>query len=270
MALTLRFPRGGALVTGGTGTVGEGIVRGLCEADVPLVFTYLEQANRARELEADLQSKGHDVAAIAMDMSDAASIGAALDLVVARHGRVHTVACGSGVPVLFDQIADFPIADVEKFLWEDALGYYRVFHEAVPRLRVGGGGSITTCTTIASRRVIAYDGISPLSKGSVEMLVRQIAAEEAAHGIRANAVAIGWVARDTIERYRAMVRDTLIANPATRDERLIALMAQLLDMLRLQRLATPAEAGNLFAFLASDQAAYITGQSIALDGGATL
>ncbi|MDB5583626.1 MAG: family oxidoreductase [Bradyrhizobium sp.] len=269
MAITLTYPEGGALVTGGTGRVGEGIVRQLSLAGVPLVFTYRGSAARAHELESELRTAGHRVWAQPMDMEDITSVQQALDRVVAECGRLSTVACGAGVTVGFNKIADFAVAEIERFVNGDALGYYRIFHAAIPMLRASGGGSIITCTTIATRRVIAYDGISPFSKGSVDALVRQVAAEEAGHNIRCNSVAIGWVESRTIAEVRAQTPPAP-AEPKTEIDRMIVLMNQMLDIVRLGRPCTPEEAGNVFAFLASNQASYVTGQSIALDGGALL
>ena len=70
MALTLTFPQGGALVTGGTGRLGEGIVRQLAEAGVPQVFTYMGSEDKAKALEAELAAKGHKVIALRMDSED--------------------------------------------------------------------------------------------------------------------------------------------------------------------------------------------------------
>lgn len=270
MAITLTYPDGGALVPGGTGRVGEGITRRLAAAGVPLVFTYRSSAERALALEAELREAGHQVWSQPLEMTDAGSIRAALDRVERECGRLHTVACGSGVPVSFNTLVDFPVDEVERFLFGDALGYYRLFHEAVPVLRANGGGSLVACTTIATRRVIAFDGLSPLSKGSVDALVRQVAAEEAMHNIRCNGVAIGWVDHMTIEQVRDWIPRVNPPRPTTIEERLTVLLNQMMDIVRLGRPGTLTEAGDLFAFLASDQASYVTGQIIALDGGATL
>jgi NAD(P)-dependent dehydrogenase (short-subunit alcohol dehydrogenase family) len=268
MALTLTYPQGGALVTGGTGSVGEGVVRQFAAAGIPLLFTYRGNTDRAEALVAELREGGATLAAQPMDMTDVGSIQAAIDRVVAEHGRLHTVACGAGVPVRFNRLSEFSIKEVEDFLWGDALGYYRVFHTAIPALKAGGGGSITTCTTMATRRHIYFDGISPLSKGSVEALVRQTAAEERVHGIRANAVAIGWVSPQTLEQVRGWVPAENPKTTETQQERITVLLNQIIEM--VPRPATLQEAGNLFAYLASDQASYVTGQSILLDFGATL
>ena len=115
MPLTLTFPEGGALVVGGTGRLGEGIVRQLGKAGVPQVFTYLGNAAQAAALQAEMSEAGHQVVALRMDSEDEASIQAALDRVVTEYGRLHTVAVGAGVPVTFAKMADFSVAEVEKF-----------------------------------------------------------------------------------------------------------------------------------------------------------
>ena len=258
MAITLTYPEGGALVTGGTGRVGQGIVRRLAQAGVPLVFTYRGNAEAAHALADELGAAGHEVAACRLDMTDLDTIRAALAQVVERHGRLHTVICGSGVVVRFARLADFSIEDVERFMNADALGYYRIFHEAIPILRASGGGTIIPCSTMATRRVIDYDGLSPFSKGSVDALVRQVAGEEAVHGIRCNAVAIGWVE----DRTRAQVIAETGPRPDTPSgevEQVTALMHQLLDLARMREPVTSTEAGDTFAWLASDQARHLTG-----------
>jgi NAD(P)-dependent dehydrogenase (short-subunit alcohol dehydrogenase family) len=269
MAITLSYPDGGMLVTGGTGRVGKGIVRRLADAGVPIVFTYRGNAGDARATAAELCDAGHRVWAQQMDMTDSGSIQAALERVVGECGAIHGVALGAGQQVRFDKIADFPLDYVENFLNVDALGYYRVFHAAIPMLRASGG-SITTCTTMATRRVIAYDGISPFSKGSIDALIRQVAAEEAEHRIRCNGVAIGWVEDRSIEEVRAWAGPKPEQPPRDEGERISVLMHQLFDLAKLGRPVTSEEAGNTFAFLASNEARHLTGQTLDLDAGCLL
>lgn len=266
MAIQLTFPEGAALVAGGTGTVGEGIVRRFSAADVPTYFTYFSQAEHAKALEAELRGAGGDVHAVRMDLGDAASIDAVLADAARRYGRLHSVACAAGARVPFNRMADFTAEEIARYFAGDALTYFRLFQRALPVLRAGGGGSLTACTTIALRRHIKFDGISPFSKGAVEALVRQLAAEEAEHGIRVNAVPIGWVTEAAPAELIAALRQ----DPSPRSKMLVELMEQLTGLVRLGRPARLSEAGDLFVYLASNQASYITGQSIALDGGATL
>ncbi|MGD9812674.1 MAG: SDR family NAD(P)-dependent oxidoreductase [Sphingobium sp.] len=269
MSITLSYPSGGMLVTGGSGRVGRGIVRRIAEAGVPLVFTYRDSKVFSEGFEAELRDAGHAVRAIAMDMTDGASIQRALDLVVSEFGDIHGVACGAGEVVQFNRIADFSIEQLERFIDRDALGYYRVFHAAIPMLRARGGGSITACTTIATRRVVAYDGMSPFSKGAVDALVRQVAAEEAQHGIRCNAIGMGWVEERTADEARAQ-HPMPASEPTDEAGRIDALMNQFFGIAKLGRPVTPSEAGDTYAFFASDQARHLTGQFVYLDAGILL
>lgn len=270
MALTLTFPEGGALVTGGTGRLGEGIVRQLAKAGVPQIFTFVGSEAKAKELEAELQSAGHKVAAMRMDSEDDASIQAALDRVVSDYGRLHTVAVGAGVPVSFARMADFPVETIEKFVAGDAMGYFRLFKAAIAIMRKSGGGSIVACSTVATRRVIEFDGISPFSKGSLDALVRQLAYEEAENGIRVNAIAIGWIDRMTVEEMRQWIPAGRPEKCETEMEMTQAIVDQMQGLVRFRRPGTQEEGGNVVAFLASDQASFLTGQIIDFDGGATL
>ena len=269
MSITLTYDTGGVLVAGGTGRIGDGVVRRLAAAGVPVVFTYHQDSAHAKALEAELSADGHRVRGEWMDMADTASIEAALDRVVSEYGDVHGVVCAGGPRFEFDRLMDVPVDAAERFVNGDALGVYRIAHAAVPLLRERGGGTITLCTTIATKRAIAFDGLSPLSKGSVDALIRTVAAEEAEHGIRCNGVAIGWVESRTIEQVREHTR-LGVTDPVTKLDRLNVLMEQMLDLARLGRPVTPAEAGTLFAFLVSEEAKYLTGQVIALDAGVLL
>lgn len=264
--LELTFPAGAAFVTGGTGSVGGGAVTRLAEGGLPVTFTYRGNEKAARRLEERLLGDGHKVQAVQMDGEDDAAIGVALEAAEQFGGPLHTVALAAGPMVKFNKLIDFPIEEAEAFLRADAMAVYRVLHQVVPILRRNGGGSITGTTTIGTELVVAYDGMSPFSKGSVEALLNQLAAEEGEHGIRVNQVAIGII----FDLPPEQTREYVLANMGEEGQRMGAMFDQLLGLRRLDRHGTPGDAGNLFAFLASEQARFITGQRIAIDGGMTL
>jgi 3-oxoacyl-[acyl-carrier protein] reductase len=268
--IELTYPQGGALVAGGTGRLGEGIVRQLAKAGVPQVFTYLGSEEKALALELELREQGCKVAAQPMDLEDTDSVRRALHRVVSDYGRLHTVAVGAGVPVSFAKMADYEIETVERFVAADALGYFRLFKQATLLMRKSGGGSIVACSTMAIRRVIEFDGISPFSKGSLDALVRQLAYEEAENNIRVNAIAIGWIDRLSLEETRQWIPAGRPAKFETQLEMMQAILDQAYYCVRLRRPGRLEEGGNLVAFLASDQASYLTGQIVGFDGGATL
>jgi NAD(P)-dependent dehydrogenase (short-subunit alcohol dehydrogenase family) len=264
--LRLSFADGSALVAGGSGNVGRGVTRRLAEAGLPVTFTYGGDAARAEALADQLRGEGLKAWACRMDLGDVASIDAAVAFAEA-HGPLRTVASAFGARVPFDNLVDFDIPTVERFLNEDAMGCYRLVHRVTPALRANGGGSITICTTMALSRVIGFDGLSPFSKGAVSALVRQVAWEEARHGVRCNETPISIV----VPEGRLGEPSDLAAryDPVQR-ERMTAVIGQIGAMMRLPGPFAPEEVGDLVAFLASDQARHITGQCVGVDGGATL
>lgn len=266
MTIHLTYPEGVALIAGGTGRVGSGCVERLAEAGVPLVFTYRGNEQKAHAFRDRLQEAGHKVECRQMELSDDGSIATAIAFAQEKWGRLHTVISAGGPMIPFAKLADVGAAAVGRFLEEDAIGIYRLCAQAVQVMRVSGGGSITLCTTIANRRVVDLDGMSPFSKGTTEALVRQIAAEEADFNIRCNAVPIAWTADETAEEQIAMIS----AMPSPERARAITIIRQMESGTRMGRPCRTGETGYLFAFLASDQASFITGQSIAADGGFSL
>jgi len=266
MPLQLTFPKGAALVSGGTGRVGEGVTRCLAAAGVPLVFTYRGSADKAGRLEQELRAERANICACQMDNGDTASIDRAIALAEEIGGPLRTVVWSGGPVFGFDKLADIPPEVAGQFLQDDAMGAFRLASRAVPRLRAHGGGSITLCTTIANKRVVDLDGLSPFSKNAVEAMVRQIAAEEAESGIRCNSVAVSWVSPLTKAQ---QIAEMAALPPADRD-RIVGVIENMAAGTRMGRTQLPIECGYLFAFLASEQAACITGQSVAFDGGFAL
>jgi NAD(P)-dependent dehydrogenase (short-subunit alcohol dehydrogenase family) len=263
MPLQLTFPQGATLVSGGTGRVGEGIVRALAEAGIPLVFTWRSTADKAARLADELSAAGAQIRACHMDNADIASIDRAIAFAEALGGPLRTVMWSGGPLFAFDRLADIPPDIAGQFLQDDAMGAYRLMSRAVPKLRAHGGGSITLCTTIANRRVVDLDGLSPFSKNAVEAMVRQVAAEEAPGRIRCNSVAVSWVSPLTKEEQIAEMAPL----PQPDRDRVVGLIESMAAGTRMGRTQLPLECGWLFAFLASEQAACITGQSVAFDGG---
>lgn len=272
MAITLTYPQGGALMAGGTGSIGQGVVEGLCRAGVPVLFTYLgagrhNSEEKASALVERLTAQGYAVRARRMDMRSPGEIEAALDEVEAWTGRVHSVMTTAGAVVPFAKTADYTPEQLEEFLDGDALAYFRLFRCAVQRMRKTGGGSITCTTTIDVGKLALYNGASGMSKGAVESMIRHIAAEEAGANIRANYVRIGWVGATTYADHQEWLEAPRSGEPQTQAEMLASIGRSHMLNTPMQRPGTLEEAGNVFAYLASDQASYLTGQCIRMDGG---
>lgn len=263
--LQLTYPEGGALVIGGTGRIGGGATRKLAEAGVPVWFSWNSNEDAARALAEEIRAAGGVATPIKVDLADEEAIRAAVEQCDRDSGRLHSVVYAAGPPVPFRPIADITVAEAQHWLDVDAMAVYKLFHYAIPLLRKGGGGSLCATTTIAFYRAIDFDGASSFSKAAVEALIKQIAAEEAPMNIRANSVPIGWIWPQSIDETKAVIAPPP-ADLKTDEDRFRSLLYTIMNGVRRGRPGTPEEAGNLFAFLASDQATYVTGQHIALDG----
>ena len=110
------------------------------------------------------------------------------------------------------------------------------FQHAIPVLEAGGGGSLTACVSMANHRTLETDGLSAIPKAAVESMVRQIAAEEAANGIRANAVPIGWVGGFANSFAEARAYTAAMSGPEAPATR--ALMERIMSWIRMGRPGT--------------------------------
>jgi len=266
-AIRLSFPRGGALVAG-CGNIGAAVARRLGLAGVPLVVTYRTNVARATAVVDELLRAGARARAQALDLEDAAAIERTLGECARQFGCLHSVIYCAGPAIPFLRVREMPPATLWRHLQADALGCFSLFHHAIPLLEAGGGGSLTACVTMANHRTLDTDGLSAIPKAAVESLVRQIASEEAANGIRANAVAIGWIGGFADSFAQARAYTAAMTGPEAAPTR--ALMERLMACIRLGRPGRGEEAANIVAFLASEQASYVTGCVIPADGGAIL
>lgn len=271
MSIQLTYPRGGALMAGGTGNIGKGVVEGLCRAGVPVLFTYLgagrqDSAGIAQEMVDRLSAQGHAIRARRMDMRDTAQIDAALDELEQWTGRVHSVMTTAGAVPIFAKTGDYTPEDLADFIDGDFMAYFRLFRCAIQRMRKSGGGSLSCTTTIDVGKLAVYNGASGMSKGAVEAMMRHIASEEAPANIRANYVRIGWVGDDSFDDHPEWREPPAGDEPVTQAEMLAHIARSHMDAMPMQRPGNLREVGDVFAFLASEQASYLTGQCIKMDG----
>lgn len=268
MSLSLSFPAGGAFVAG-SGVIGRPVIERFARAGVPVAFSYLANRMRAETIAAEVSAAhGTPVVARQADLRRSEDIVRTLDAVVQRFGRLHTVVYAAGPALQFAPVRELAPQQLEDFILGDTMCCYRLFHHAIPLLAAGGGGSLVACATLANYRVIDNDALSALPKAAIESLVRQIAAEEGPNGIRANAIGVGWMGGWA--QSFAEARTAVAQMPAEVAAKVSPMIEQMIALIRMRRPGSGDEAADLVAYLASEQASYVTGRTVAVDGGASL
>ena len=247
-----RFAEGAALVFGGSGGLGTGVVKLLAESGSDVAFTYFKNEEAAQENLNSIEGIGRSGMIGSVDLLDLKSVEKFAREAKEKFGRIHSVVFATGpflhiLPVLEAEPEDFYYT-----LDADIKGFYHVLKAVVPLLKEGGGGSITALTTAAIHKYISTDGLSSIPKAGVQHLCTAIAREEGHHGIRANCVAVGLIAVGLSQE---------IESPPG------GILDQWMNQVPLGRAGAPDELFDTVVFLASENAGYISGQSLPVDGG---
>jgi len=262
MAFHLDFPSTGtALVLGGSGGVGAAICSALAQAGSAVALTYYGGSERAKTVCSTIAPFSVKSSAHQLDARNADAVQQTLELVAQRYGGIHTVVCAAGATLQFRSIMELDAEKWRENIDTDIHGVFNVIKAAIPHLRASTG-SVVALSTMAYHRILARDAVSACPKAAVETLIRQLAAEEGCNGIRANSVALGAInaGMGSVDSESSIVAD-LGADA----------IAGIVASIRLGgRMGTADEVANAVTFLASRRASYITGQTLVVDGGATL
>lgn len=247
------YPNGCALVFGGSGGLGKASAGLMAERGSDIVVTYRSRADESRQFVEELRKLGRRAEALQCDVTDRAQVDAVFAQAVKAFGRVHTVVSAGGLVFDTGPLVDFKAEAFRGVIETDVIGFFNIAQAGIPVLRASKGGSFVAMITCATQRTVPLDACSAVPKSAVQMLVRHIATEEARNGIRANSVGPGVI-------------DGGMVLPMMKTE-----TKKLLDMAveytPLGRLGLCEEVAEAVAFLASNKAAYITGQSLMVDGG---
>lgn len=232
------------VVTGGARGIGAAIVQ-----------TFVQEGARAVVLDpGDPEAWAPATRYLHVDVADRASVEAAFDSIDAIEGRVDVLVNNAGIQRvgLTDEIDP---DEWERVVRTHLFGTYQCSAAALRSMKRRGSGSIITIASVAA--LLAMPGRGPYSaaKAAMASLTRVMAVEVAERGIRVNAVAPGFTRTPLIEQG---IRDGSLQED------------WMISEIPMRRLATPDEIARVVRFLASDDAAYITGQTIVVDGGWTI
>ncbi|WP_084614192.1 SDR family NAD(P)-dependent oxidoreductase [Nakamurella lactea] len=243
---------GVAVVTGGSGGIGAAICRHFAARGAAVALTYRSNSAAARSLVEELTGSGADVRADPLDLTEPAAVAEYLHTV--GSAGIHTVVHAAGPHIPMVHLSKVTPTQYADHLNQEAAAFFNLVQAALPTLRAGGG-SVVAVTTAATSRYPVRDGLSAGTKGAVEALVRAFAAEEGRFGVRLNCVGPGMLTDGMAER--------LMSSGDLNDRAQAVAMANI----PLRRFGSADDIAAAVTFLASDQAGFITGQKLDVDGG---
>jgi len=240
-----------ALVTGASRGIGRSAARSLAQEGARVLVHYGRSRDEADSLVQEIRSVGGEAEAVGADLEaedGAHALAAKVRELV--NGKLDVLVANAGVSKSAP-IEDLTVADFDRLFAVNVRAPYFLVQQLLPVL--GEGSSVTFVSSLAARSAVGSIAAYAATKGAVDTLVKHFAAALGPKGIRVNAIAPGVV-------------DTDMSNfTHTESGRQITLSMQ-----ALKRVATPEDIGGAFAFLASDSAGWITGQTIGVDGGSKL
>jgi enoyl-[acyl-carrier protein] reductase III len=242
-----------AVVTGSGRGIGRGIALALAQRGCNVSINYFRHREEAEQTAADVERLGVKAAAIKANVGKEEEMQALVQESVSAFGSVDIFVGNAASGVLK------PITEIDLKAWEwtvniNARSILVGVQAVLPFMRQAGWGRILTVTSIGSRRVFPEYGVVGVSKAAIEAMTRYLAVELAPHNIIANCISPGVVITGALDYFPR--RDEMIAYAEANTP--------------AGRLVTPEDVGEIAAWLCTDTARMIVGQTIEVDGGYSL
>jgi NAD(P)-dependent dehydrogenase (short-subunit alcohol dehydrogenase family) len=244
------------LVTGGTSGIGAAVARAFGDAGASVLLTGRD-AERGAEVAADIASDGGAAEFVAADITEGSACRDLVETALARFERLDVLVNNAGIIHRADAV------ETTDEQWDQTMAVnltaaFRMSRAAIPAMRKGGGGAIVNIASdwalVGGKSAVAYC----TSKGGLLLMTKAMALDHAQENIRVNAVCPTDIMTPMLSgEFRAA---------GLSDEEGLAASA---DFIPMGRVGTPEEVARAVLFLASDQASFMTGVGLPVDGGST-
>lgn len=240
-----------ALVLGGGTGIGAAIVRAFAAIGATVAFSHYREP-AAQAVASDVRATGQRCLDREVDARSIPQIDAFVGAAVEAFGGIDILVYNAGLT------DPRPVFEMSEEQWDQTLDinlkgmFFCARRVGMTMAQRGGGGSMVFLSSVHSLHALPDHAHYAASKGGINMLTRSLAAQLAPHGIRVNAVAPGVI-------YTERAREEQLYDPAA-----------MAPAIPLRRVGRPEDIADTVVYLASDRAAYITGQVIVADGGLTL
>jgi NAD(P)-dependent dehydrogenase (short-subunit alcohol dehydrogenase family) len=242
-----------AVITGSSRGIGRATAECMARAGARVVVSSRKPA--ACQVVADaITSNGGEAVVIPCNVSEKPQLQNLVDQTVARFGRLDILVCNAAVNPYFGPMSKMPDEAYDKIMNSNVRSNFWLCNMAAPHMVAGGGGSIIIVSSIGGRQGSPTLAVYGMSKAADSSLAMSLAIEWGAAGIRANCIAPGLIKTDFSRAFwenEQLLRHVEQGTPA-------------------RRMGEPEDIGGVAVFLASRAAAYITGQTLTVDGGITI
>lgn len=239
-----------AIVTGASQGLGEAIALGMAEAGADVVLA-ARNLDRLDKLQADIKGKGAKCIAVKTDVLKADDIEDMVDQTLSEFGKIDILVNNAGVNVVK------PLLKISEEEWDRVLdtnlkGYFLCAKAVAPKMIESKSGAIINNASVFGRT--GFMNLSPYiaSKGGVVLLTQAMAVEWARFNVRVNCIAPSYIITEMAQR-------DIAANPK--------ILEQNIKKIPMRRAGEPREVADVCVFLASEAASFMTGETVAIDGG---
>ncbi len=239
-----------AFVTGGNGGIGLGIAKGLASAGAAIVVAARDEAKTANAVE-ELRHGGASAEGIPIDVGDESSVQAAVGAAIESQGRIDILVNNAGMNIR-KRPEEYELKEWSRIIDVNLTGAFLCSQAAYPHLAAKGGGKLINIASMFS--LFGSDWVSAYaaSKGGLVQLTKSLAIAWAKDNIQVNAILPGWIETDLTGPIRA-----------NQPERVAVINTRIPS----GRWGKPDDLAGAAVFLASSASDYVTGASVAVDGG---
>lgn len=244
-----------AIVTGGAQGIGEGIAAVLVAEGARVVIADVNGV-QAERTAAALRQRGGEVVSFRADVASEGDVRALMEFTLATYGRLDILVNNAGIGV-YKTVEEATVEEFDRCIAVNLRGVFLCCKYAIPLLRAAGGGAIVNIASVHAVQNVPGTAPYAASKGGVLALTRQMALDYGKDRIRINAVCPGWVLTPLTQGIFAASGDAegMLRRVAARQV--------------LGRIGTPEDIGKAVLYLVSDDAAFVTGTALFVDGGLT-
>lgn len=242
-----------AVITGSSRGIGRAIAEEMARAGARVVVSS-RKAAACEAVAGSICAAGGEAIAVPCNVAERAQLEALVEAAIGRWGRLDCLVCNAAVNPYFGPMSRMPDDAYERIMDTNVRSNFWLCNLAASRMAGQGGGSIIVVSSIGANQGSATLGVYGMSKAADYALVRNLAVEWGPQGIRANGIAPGLIKTDFS---RALWENEQLLRAVERGT-------------PVRRIGLPEDIGGVAVFLASRAAAYLTGQTLVVDGGITV